>query len=304
MSTQSTFQGFDETEYFTEILPGVFSDAQVSAAMVTAAVGELWTEVNANTKRVLMSWLGQAASLKKWEGRRHVRENTGNEFIVTSEKFESTESIDMDDMEDFAERDALTERVRLMGEAAAQHKDSLIGSFLTNDSTTAVAYDGVPLFSASHTRKDGSTYSNFTTGGSAPWYLMDTSARAKGVVFVTRKGYETRTVMAQQDGNLEGFMTDKHYFGVKARVAVHPGEPSRMYRSDTTLDDTNFRLEWTKITSYKGDGGRPIAVRPTVLMVSPANEFAARDILNRSLIDAGESNPLEGMVELVVNPYL
>ena len=99
-------------------------------------------------------------------------------------------------------------------------------------------------------------------------------------------------------------MNDRHLFGVKARVAVAPGVPARIYRSEATLDETAFEDAWNTMASFDGDAGRPIAVNPTVLMVPNALAFTARRLINSTLVNGGDTNILKGMVEVVVNPYL
>lgn len=301
---QSSQQGFDNEVYLTETLPEVFRGAQEAASQVAASSGALYTEVRTKTKRSLLTWLSQAPSMKVWEGERHIKENSGNEFTVSVGKYELTLGLDADDIEDAAEVDSFTEQVASAGEAAAQHRDELMWSFLTNQGETAICYDGTPLIGASHPLKDGTTFSNFTSGANPAWYLLDTAARAKGLIWQIRKDYTPQTVMADMAGNVDGFMRDRHLFGIKARVAVAPGNPARIFKSEATLDEAGFEAAWTAMADFKGDAGRPIAVRPSVLMVPNSLAFDAKKLINMTLQNGGDTNHLKGMVEVVVNPYL
>lgn len=301
---QSSIQGFDNEVYLTETVPEIFRDAQAAAARVTSASGDLYTTVRTRTKRSLLTWLSQAPSMKIWEGERHVKENSGNEFTIAVNKYELTLGIDMDDLEDAAEVDNFSEEVRAAGESAGQHPDELMWNFLSTQGETAICYDGTPLIGTSHPLKDGSTYSNFTSGANPAWYLLDTAARAKGLIWQVRKDYTFQQLMAEDGGNVDGFMRDRHLYGVKARVAVAPGNPARIYKSEATLDEAGFEAAWTAMADFKGDAGRPIAVRPTVLMVPNALAFDAMKLLNTTLVNGGDTNHLRGMVEVVVNPYL
>lgn len=302
---QSSLQGFDNEVYLTETVPGFARDAQAAASRVTASSGELFSTIRTSTKRSLLTWLSQAPSLKIWEGERHVKENSGNEFTIVVGKYELTIGIDADDLSDAAEVDNFSEEARAAGDAAGQHPDQLIWDFLENQGTTAIGYDGVPLFDTDHPLKNGDTFSNYQDSGSqTPWYLLDTTARAKGLIWQVRTDYEFQTVMANAEGNVDGFMRDRHLFGYKARVAVAPGVPARIYRSEAALNAAGFEDAWETMAAFKGDQGRPIAVNPTVLMVPTSLAFAAKRLINTTLVDGGDSNLLKGMVEVVVNPYL
>lgn len=300
----SSIQGFDNEVYLTETIPGMFRDAQAAAAAVTSARGPLFTEVPMNTKRALMAWLSQAPSLKAWEGERHIKENSGNEFTIVADKFEGTIGIDVDDLDDASEVDNFAEEVRSLGEAAGQHRDQLMWDFMGNQGETALCYDGTPLFNAAHPLKNGGAFSNLAAGAETPWYLFDTTARAKGLLWGVRTNYIQRTVMAEAAGNVNGFMTDRHLFGVKARVTVAPGVPARIYKAKVALDAPNLKAALEEMASYKGDAGRPIAVMPSTLMVPPSLWFAARELVNTTLVGGGNSNTLAGIVEVVMNPYL
>lgn len=83
-----------------------------------------------------------------------------------------------------------------------------------------------------------------------------------------------------------------------------------------TLD--NFAYAKAQMRKVKGESGRPLQVKPTVLMVGPDSELDALRILKASTINqvtknaagtenvaaAGVENVYRGEVELVVNEYL
>ena len=56
--------------------------------------------------------------------------------------------------------------------------------------------------------------------------------------------------------------------------------------------------------TFRRDGGDPLGIMPTHLIVDPKNEAAARAILARELINGGESNPNYHTAELIVVPHL
>ena len=145
----SSIQGFDSDVYLTETIPGLFRDAQAAASSVSSSVGPLYSETRMSTKRAILAWLSQSPTLKAWEGERQIKELTGNDYTIKADKYELTLGIDADDIDDLAERDAFAEQVMAGGEASAQHRDTLMWSFLRDDGETALCYDETPLFNAS-----------------------------------------------------------------------------------------------------------------------------------------------------------
>jgi phage major head subunit gpT-like protein len=56
--------------------------------------------------------------------------------------------------------------------------------------------------------------------------------------------------------------------------------------------------------TLKRDGGDPMGIVPTHLVVDPTNESAARGILEKEYLANGESNTNYHTAELIVSPWL
>jgi phage major head subunit gpT-like protein len=56
--------------------------------------------------------------------------------------------------------------------------------------------------------------------------------------------------------------------------------------------------------SIKADGGRPMAIKPTVLVVPPTLRANAIEIVKNERLANGASNPNFGVVDLIVSPWL
>jgi phage major head subunit gpT-like protein len=56
--------------------------------------------------------------------------------------------------------------------------------------------------------------------------------------------------------------------------------------------------------TMKRDGGDPMGIMPTHLVVDPTNESAARALLNMEFLANGGSNPDYKTAELIVSPWL
>ena len=152
--------------------------------------------------------------------------------------------------------------------------------------------------------KDGSTFSNLIAGAATPWYLLDVSSVEKGLLWQVRKDYEFRTMNAEEPGNVNGFMTEQHLIGTKARVTAAAGSPFRILKSSADLTPDNYQTARSQMRAYKGDSGRPIRVRPRVLMVPPSLEKLANEIVAAERNTAGASNVLVGTAQVVVNEYI
>lgn len=111
--------------------------------------------------------------------------------------------------------------------------------------------------------------------------------------------------------------------GVSFFSASHPvnldnsgaGTYSNYDSTGVALTAPNFQAKRAQMMGLKGADGSPLGVYPNLLMVPPALEATARQILNAEFIApaaafgmnaAGgyQSNVLKGSADLIVNPYL
>lgn len=88
-----------------------------------------------------------------------------------------------------------------------------------------------------------------------------------------------------------------------ANVAAS-GSQRNYWSTGMALDEANFITAWTAMTQFKGEDGRPLGVRPNLLVVPPALEITARKLVNATLVTNGGTNVLAGMVEVLVIPEL
>ena len=91
------------------------------------------------------------------------------------------------------------------------------------------------------------------------------------------------------------FATDRKY-----------GKSTICNKTTDALSPAAFKTAWTAMQGYCGHAGEPLAVQPDVLMVGPALEFTARDILeNEYEIDGtGKitvTNSCKGLAKLIIN---
>jgi phage major head subunit gpT-like protein len=60
----------------------------------------------------------------------------------------------------------------------------------------------------------------------------------------------------------------------------------------------------TAMRKFKDEEGRPLNVRPKILMVCPALEDTANALINTDRLEDGKPNPYKGTAEVLVNDYL
>ena len=94
------------------------------------------------------------------------------------------------------------------------------------------------------------------------------------------------------------FATDRKY-----------GKSTICNKTTTALSASSFKLARQTMLAYAGHAGEPIAVNPDTLMVGPALEFTARDILENDFeLDSSAKiavrNTCKGLAKLIVNPRI
>lgn len=252
-------------------------------------------------------WLGQFPKLREWVGDRIVKDMKAQAYQVQNKLYEGTVGVKRTDIEDdnvgvykplFAE----------MGRAASAHADEIVFGLLAAGETTN-GYDGQPFFSAAHPvypNVDGTgtavNTSNLGAGAATPWYLLDTGRALKPLIFQERTQPELEVLDARQDEGV--FMRDEYRYGVRYRCNAGFGFWQMAYKSKATLDAANFNAAMTAMMNFKADGGRPLGIKPTVLVVPPSLRAAAIEIVKNERLANGASNPNFGVVDLIVSPWL
>ena len=250
-------------------------------------------------------WLGQFPQLREWlDGDRVVKSLQAHGFTIENRKFESTVGVKREDFADdrlgvfkpmFAE----------MGHLSALHPEELIFGLLKTG-FTEICFDGQYYFDIDHPAKDAAgadvTVSNLADGAEPAWYLLDTSRAVRPLVWQEREAYDFQQVTAPTDAQV--FMTDQYLYGVRARVNAGFGLWQMAYASKVTLNAGNYAAARAAMQEMRGDSGRILGIKPTVMVVPPALEDAALHVLNTETDDGGGSNPWKGTAELIVTPFV
>ncbi|MDU4876453.1 MAG: Mu-like prophage major head subunit gpT family protein, partial [Neisseria subflava] len=100
------------------------------------------------------------------------------------------------------------------------------------------------------------------------------------------------------------FMRNEYRYGVDGRCNVGLGFWQMAAKSQETLDAEGFEKAYNAMVSLKGDGGRPLGIRPNVLLVPPSLENAAKKLVEGDRLDSGAYNPNKGKCKVIVSPWL
>jgi phage major head subunit gpT-like protein len=288
------------------LFTGWKSDFQTGLTGVESQHTKIATAITSTTKSNTYGWLGKFPKLVEWIGDRQLKSIKEHGYSITNKKFESSVSVDRDDIED-DEVGIYSPMFQEMGRAAEEHPDELIFELLGAGETT-LCYDGQNYFDTDHPvypNVDGSgtaaSVSNLTAGAGAAWYLLDTSRAIKPIILQNRRLPHLQAMTKLDDEVV--FMTDKFRFGVDCRRNVGFSFWQLAHCSKAELNADNLWAAISAMKAVEGDGGKKLGIKPMMLVVPTGMEKQATRLLEREL-DSNSSNELKGRLELLVADYL
>ena len=267
---------------------------------------QLAMTVPATTRIMDYKFLLDFPTVREWIGDRQINSLDPKSFQVETKDYEATIEIERNDMED-EQLGLYNPIIAAMAEEAKRHPERLIADLLKNGATS-LCYDGQAFFSAAHPMGSSKTVSNFDNGGSTPWYLIDQSRAVKPFIFQMRRGVQLVRMDRPDDEHV--FLHKKFRYGVDYRGAAAYGLWQLAYCSTQELNATNYSSARTAMMSITNSDSRPLGIKPSLLIVPPALEGMAREILNSQFIigsdtaGGSKSNIWQGSADLLVVPEL
>jgi len=265
------------------------------------------TRVPSSSASNTYAWLGQFPTLREWVGDRVLKDMAAQAYQVQNKLYEGTVAVKRTDIED-DNVGVYTPLFAEMGRAAKAHADQLVFGLLAAGETTT-CYDGQNFFDTDHPvypNVDGTgtatLVSNLQAGTGPAWYLLDTSRALKPLIFQERTTPELDALTSTQDEMV--FMSDTYRYGVRYRCNAGFGFWQLAYKSNAALDAGNFNAAMAAMMQAKADGGRPLGVKPTTLVVPPSLRADAMALIEAQLTTGGVSNPNYKAVEVIVSPWL
>lgn len=285
------------TTAFNTIFNNAFAGAPVDWEKVA-------TLVPSSTKQEVYAWLGTTTRFREWIGDRVIQNLGTHDFTIVNKPFESTIGVDRDDIED-DRLGVYNPLFSQLGQDAKTHPDELVFALLKNG-FTGKCYDGQYFFDTDHPviGADGqpASVSNYGGGAGTPWFLLDTSRVIKPIIFQKRRDYQ---FVAMDKIDDEAVFSRKEFrFGVDARVNVGYGVWQLAYASKQTLNAANYAAARAAMMGVKGDNGKPLGVRPNLLVLGPSLENAGFEVLKAERDAAGATNVYQNTADLLVTPWL
>lgn len=279
-------------------------NAAFQAAHAASQYARVATTVPSSTTSNTYGWLGDMPMLREWIGDRTVKDIKENGYVITNKLFEGTVGVPRTAIED-DQVGMYRPLMEGLGKSAAQFIDKTVFSLLKNGETTA-CYDGQNFFGSSHPvypNEDGTgtatTASNLGAGSGTAWYLLDVTNVLKPLIWQSRKNPQFTPMTGDNDEQV--FLKNLYRYGVDLRGNAGYGFWQLAYKSKATLDAAGYSAARAAMMSLKADGNRELAVNPTLLIVPPSLEGAARTLL---LKDANGGNPWYGTADILVSPYV
>lgn len=283
---------------FKTTFQGAFAAVQPSYQRVA-------TTVPSTTRQEEYGWLGQFPKLQEWVGDRVVHSLSTAGYVIRNRDFEGTIGVKRTDIED-DNLGIYTPIVAEFGRSAATFPDELVWGLLKAGFTTP-CFDGKPFFATDHPVLDAADapqpVSNFGGGAGEPWFLIDTTRAIKPVIFQQRKPFNFVAMTNETDEQV--FMRGEYRYGTDGRCNVGFSFWQLAYASKQPLTHDSYAAARAAMQSLRADrNGKPLAIRPTLLVVGPMLEQAGRKILISETRPNGETNEWRGSAELHVEPWL
>ncbi|MBB1601577.1 Mu-like prophage major head subunit gpT family protein [Variovorax sp. UMC13] len=267
------------------------------------------TIVPSTTSSEEYGWLGQLPNMREWIGDRVVHGIANHGYTIKNKPFELTIGVPRTAIED-DQYGTFSPLFQEMGRSVAAHPDQTIFELLALG-RAELGYDKVPFFSAQHPvlNEKGKpvNVSNLDDdgGNGSSWYVMDTSRALKPLIYQNRKSPNFVAKDSETDDNV--FDKAEFKYGTDRRGNGGFGFWQLAQASNKELNVENAEAAITAIGARKGDHGRPLGLRASVIVVPSTLEFKAKRLFESATIAVAggtEANPLANRLKVIVAPWL
>lgn len=241
---------------------------------------------------------------REWIGDRVINQVGGSTFTIWNKTFERTIGIPREKIED----DQLGVYAPLsaqIGEDAKSFPDTLVFPLLKTGETS-VCYDGQYFFDIDHPGFDANgapvNVSNYTSGAGPAWYLIDDTKVVKPFIYQERRPIKLTPKFNLNDDNV--FFQNQFIWGADGRMNAGYGMWQLAYKSGAALNAANYSAAKAAMSSQFRRDGSPFNIRPSLILVPPALEMAAKNLFTSTLVNGGESNPFANECKVLVVPHL
>lgn len=272
---------------------------------------KLATEIKSASKTNTYGWLSKFPQMREWVGDRVVKSMLESSYAIENKKYESTLGVDRADIEDdnLGQYSAIAQS---MGQEANDFLDRKVAALL-KDGFDSLCYDGQKFFDEEHpvfANADGTgtktlvsnIFKKTASDSGSAWFLVSLNRPLKPFILQQRTGMEMESITDTKNDTV--FTKDLYQYGIRWRGNFGYGLWQQALASKAELNADNFEAALAQAQSFKRDGGDPMGIRPTALVVPASLEADAKKILERLTLENGEGNINYHAVELIVNPWL
>lgn len=261
-------------------------------------------EVPSTTAEETYAWLGQTTGFREWLGDRVIQNLKSHNYTIRNKSFENTVGVPREAIED-DQYGVYTPLMAQIGQDAAEHPAGMVFDLLKNGFATA-GYDGQFFFDTDHPVVDANgveqSVSNTGGGSGTPWFILDTTRMIKPIILQMRAPY--KFVAKDQETDENTFMRKEFLYSSEVRLNAGYGLWQLAYGSKQTLDAAAFNAALAAMQGMKGDHGRPLGIRPRLLVVPPSLRATALSLVVAENDAAGATNINRNAVDVLVSPWL
>ena len=272
---------------------------------------KLATTIQSTSKSNTYDWIGKFPQMREWTGSRVLKDMSEASYQIVNKKYEDTLQIDRADIED-DNLGLYSQIAQSMGQEANDFFDREVSKLLKNG-FNSTCYDGQNFFDEEHPvypDTDGTgepvlvsnIFKKTDSDSGAAWYLLSLDRPLKPLICQQRTKMEMEALTDTK--NTTVFMEDAYLYGIRYRGNFGYGLWQQAVASKAELTDENFEAAYKIMQKFKRDGGDPMGIRPTALVVPPELQSAAEKIIKRATLDNGAGNINFNKVELIVNSWL
>jgi phage major head subunit gpT-like protein len=204
--------------------------------------------------------LNMIPGLRQWVGDREAHNVSIATFMINNNLYELTIEIERTDIED-DKLSLLTPVALAMGQNAARLPDILTAVLLKAGHTTMI-YDNQNMFDTAHpdytSTGASTTASNYSSGSSPVWYLLDTSGPQRATIYQPRRPFVVIPQFSMTDPQV--FATKTFRWGVDGRCNVGFGLWQYGYMSQQPLTIENIIAARTAMASFRRPDGTPLGI--------------------------------------------
>ena len=228
-------------------------------------------EVNSTGDSSVYPRLDMIPGMREWFGDRVVHSLSTTNFRVPNRLFESTIGVKRENIED-DQYGFLAPAAAQLGRNAITYYDILLAQMM-KAANALPSYDGSQnFFDVAHTNYAISggvvgptTAANYTAGGNAPWFLLDTTQVLKPFFVQKRRPPVITPKIALTEDNV--FFQSEFIWGTDMRGAVSPGIYQYAYMSQATFNMANLVAARNAMAAWNRPDGTPMGVLPNVVVV-------------------------------------